>query len=403
MNLVMLIYPSLLFFIFIFIPSFLVAFFSTDTLSVLVFKVTATGLFVFTFFSVAVYLNLSKRKLMFSNGITKTLMLSLFLIFCSSYIYLALDYKGFPVVEYLFNGGAPNELRAGFYKDKEGIAQIAVYIRSILTKGFIPVYAVYAFLFYGRKSFSFVLAVYLFFSLMTFEKSAILWFVLPVVTLLLYRKKYKLLSMYVFIAAFSIALMGVLQQSNSLAENQEVSGFRDSFRIDDSLHNVENYQFFFTDIANKKTLPFLLDRMFWIPFVTVYDTLYYWTKNYDDYLYASTNRHLATITGSSFANLEREVFIFQYGGGEGTTGNANASYIAEAYLMFGFVGVVFFSAVFGSLNGYVVSVDNKALTSAFSVYPFAIITSASFLSMMFSGGLFLYLILFHFLTVRYKL
>jgi len=209
------------------------------------------------------------------------------------------------------------------------------------------------------------------------------------------------------LVVFVVLLLGALQQSGqsgSLSkESDRQSGFRESFEIKSSLYEVDDYQFLFTDIENKKNLPFLLDRILWIPFVTIYDTLYFWSQNYNDVLLFSTNRHLASMTGFPFANIERNVFIFQYGGNEATTGNANASYVAEAYLMFGLMGVVLFSAAFGALHGFVVSTRNEVLISAFAVYPFAVIISASLLSMMFSGGLFLYLILAHFFMVRYRL
>lgn len=403
MNLAMLVYPSVLFFVFIFLPSFWVFFHASDDLSALVFKIAASGMVVFALFSFLVYFNIGKNKSILTRKAVDKLMFWLFVGFVCSYVYLIFDYKGLPVFEYLINGGVPNKLRSEFYKDKEGMVQVAVYLRSVLTKGFIPLYAVYSFVFYKKKNFILVFLTYLFFSLTTFEKSAILWFVLPLVVYFLYSKRYKLLVVYIFLAAFSIALLGFLQQSESSGAESTTSGFRDSFRVTDSLHNVESYQFIFSDIANKKTLPFMLDRIFWIPFVTFYDTLYYWTVAHDDYLYLSSNRHLAKLAGIPFANVERNVFIFQFGGGEGTTGNSNASYIAEAYLMFGFLGVVLFSALLGFINGYVVSSGNWILISAFSVYPYAVILSASFLSMMFSGGLLLYIILFNILTVRYKL
>lgn len=407
MNLIMLLYPSVLFFVFIFAPALLVAVFAADTFSTLVFKIAAIGFVTFTASSFLVYLGLTKKKDMTNSKYLKSIMFVLFFIFCCSYVVLVFDYHGLPVIEYLIHGGSPNQLRSEFYKEKQGFIQVAVYIRSILTKGFIPLYAVYAFIFYKRKMFIMVFVIYLFFSLMTFEKSAILWFVLPLIFLFIYQKKYKRLVACVSLIVVVVFMLGALQHSEPIngleARSGGLNGFRESFEIRGALHEIDRYQFFFTDIDNKTSLPFLLDRMFWIPFVTMYDTILFWSKNYDDVLLFSTNRHLAKMTGYPFANIERKVFIFQYGGGDATTGNANASFIAEAYLMFGFLGVVFFSAIFGFINGLIVSTGNVVLICAFSVYPYAIITSASFLSMMFSGGLFLYLLLAHALMVRYKL
>jgi hypothetical protein len=132
-----------------------------DGLSFLVLGVVIISLFFILAGQVlAVSFNRKQIKLDTDTKLTFFMFFFLFL-FILSYMYLIFDYGGLPIYRFLLEEVHPNVLRSDFYKNKEGIVNVFVYIRSILTKGFIPVCVVFLF-FTGRKKNSQVFPVFLF-------------------------------------------------------------------------------------------------------------------------------------------------------------------------------------------------------------------------------------------------
>lgn len=399
MNIVIFVLPLLVYLVFMLAPAVLVATTFHDDFSTLVFFIILVS-FLFYLFGYFVFYSLSSRR---SNIVItsffKCLMCFLFFVFVVTYLFMFYDYGGAPVLKYFTSGGAPNVLRADFYKNKEGVLNFFVYLRSVLMKGFVPFFAIYSYVYFRRVYFYFFAIIYVLLSLVTFEKGVLIWFFLPLLVYFIYIKQYKKLFGVVFLSILSVVFLSELQHKDNKGSTEGL-GFREDGWKYSSLHDNNKYQFYFTDVDSIQVLPFLIDRMFWIPYVTVYDTLLYWQKNYDEYLFFSTNRHLSKMFDYEFANIEREVFVFQYGGNENTTGNANSAYFSEAYLMFGFTGVVFFSLFFGVMSGVVLGSKNIVFKSVYPLYVFSVISSASLISMLFSGGLLVFLIIFIFYSRR---
>jgi hypothetical protein len=165
-----------------------------------------------------------------------------------------------------------------------------------------------------------------------------------------------------------------------------------------SLTDRHNYQFMLTDLQEPSVFGYMANRILWIPFVTAYDTLLYWRLSSNStMLHVGTNRHLAKLFGEDFANLEKRVFMFQFHSGEETTGNANAFYVAEAYVAYGFVGVILFSVLTGAIFGQIIRGEAAPFICAMPVVALGLI-SVSLISTLFSGGLLLLLILAFLLT-----
>lgn len=408
--------------------AFYVAIAYNDYLSFLVLVITLTAMFGYV---VSYYLGsrLSfARDLSVSKGRMKVFYIVLY-FYLFSYLALYVHYGGIPIIDVLINGESAPTARAMFYKEVDGLFNIFVYLRSILTRGFLPFAIIILFVTKPRKSFYIYLFLFSALSVSALEKSLLLWFYGPFIVFCLmngYKKElyFSLLSVFLFFCLVTAVSFGSADSASFASGNdiyrscqecessKEVGGygFRHANQKIDignnnfstvSLKDQDNHQFLMHSTAHGGAVTYILNRIFWIPYVTVYDTLGYWHERYDGFILFGVNRHLSALFGYEFADLEREVFRYQYGSGYSSTGNANSAFFAEAYIGFGIFGVVLFSSIIGWFSG-VVGKSN--------IYPFACslpfivkgLISVSLISMLFSGGLFFYMLFYLYFTKRLR-
>lgn len=350
---------------------------------------------------------------------------SVFRLLCGLYLgsYLGLYYYngGVPILELYLHGGVSSLLRASFYKEQEGVALVLVYIRSLLTRGFIPFAIVVLFCTKTRFKFYVYLIVVCCLSVSAMEKSLLIWAVAPLLFFqLVARLKADIIRtlaifalFFCFVSYLSLGDKDDLAVGSARPAVPEVGWLVNELpkfphaqsgngRVKPvALYNEPNYQFELYDVQEQNKLDYMLNRVVWIPFVTVYDTVLYWKKSSKPMLVFGVNRYLASLFGYEFSDLERQVFRFQYGSGEGSLGNANAAYIAEAYVGFGYTGVAIISLIVGLMYGWVVRAGVLPFICALPVISFGLL-SASFLSMLFSGGLMVFLICVLFFSRKVK-
>jgi hypothetical protein len=74
-------------------------------------------------------------------------------------------------------------------------------------------------------------------------------------------------------------------------------------------------------------------------------------KVYETYfsapLHGATSSLISAVFGLPRINLENMIFAYEWGQNSGGTGSANSVYLTEAYVNFGWTGVVIFSAITG--------------------------------------------------------
>jgi hypothetical protein len=137
----------------------------------------------------------------------------------------------------------------------------------------------------------------------------------------------------------------------------------------------------------------LINRAVWIPFVTVYDTFRYWIESHDGrHLLGITSRPFAFLHEKEFLFLDREVFKFQFGGDDFTTGSSNAAFFADAYVNFGVPGVIILAFLAGGFLGWISTIGHAASSAAAVVMAFGFSVSAV-LPMLWSGGAWLFILL----------
>ncbi|WP_457955053.1 hypothetical protein [Achromobacter xylosoxidans] len=367
-------------------------------------------------------------------GLRGKFFFSLWILYFASYAGLCLNLGSVPILEVLLRGGDASLLRAEFYKAQGFPWVIFVYSSSILIKGFLPFAVVALFMTRSRVAAYAMLSVVSLTLISGFEKAALVWAYVPLIVYFFSMRRYRdvIIVMAMFVCFFSIVSAVSLRSDLRIAEKQSAivaSHWDDQTRrpfaelpnhlfgtyggtgtpavvyasdeqpiaIPVALYDEENYQFMFYDLSEPNTLSYLLNRLVWIPFITVYDTVLYWEQTGDQFLQFSTNRHLAALFGLDFADLERRVFMFQFKSGEDTTGNSNAFYGAEAFVAFGYPGVAIFSIVIGFMFGLMARMRCAAFVCPIPVIALGLV-SVSLISTLFSGGLLLFFLLSFLLT-----
>jgi hypothetical protein len=132
---------------------------------------------------------------------------------------------------------------------------------------------------------------------------------------------------------------------------------------------------------------FLLYRTLEVPIVTVTDSLDFWRQRYSgEPLHGATSSLLSSAWGLQRIPFEREVFVYQYGAFETGTGSANAAYFVEAYVNFGYPGVLLLSVALGAVIGYVGRSEDAALRCTLPLVLYTVFVGGM-LGMLFGNGL----------------
>lgn len=416
----------LLFTVFIGLPSLVVFIIFEDYLALMMCILLVTAFLGFYIGAGFGYEITHRRELDFS--ISKQRIIT-FLMLCFIFTYLLMFYEfgGVP----LFQSGSVDNtsiLRAEFTKSKAGLLGALTYFKSVFSKGILPIVTCWMYLFLPKKRFYIVLIMISFLLLSAFEKAGLIWVYIPLFVLQLNYKRYKefyissaiALILTTFVSMLSLTHLasnttyekdkevfrtaGRIINYNLKSELEEpVAAFKYDYGADYSFNNVnlyeqeEQYQFLLTFGDQSDPILFMVNRIVWIPFITAYDTLLFWQLNYTEHLSFGVNRYFASFLGYEFADLERRVFRFQFGSGIESTGNSNASFIAEAYIGFGYFGVFIFSCFFGVVVGTLIKGDVLVFISIIPIMYFSIL-SGSLISSFFSGGFLFIIILFYILT-----
>lgn len=134
-------------------------------------------------------------------------------------------------------------------------------------------------------------------------------------------------------------------------------------------------------------ISFVINRVLWIPYITAYDWLGFFHKKLSgEYLLGRTSGLIGLITGKPNFPMEREVFSYQFGGTALTTAAANACFLVDAFVNFGWIGVIVYAGLFSVLTWVVVKQGNLAMQACY--YYFALQASMGGLSgVLFSNGM----------------
>lgn len=417
-----------------------------DQVSFLIFALSVISTIVISIFSLLSHSALIFLKADIQTRRSEIISKAIVLIFFTTYLVLAIDFGGFPVSNFFLEGGNPAILRAEFSKEKEGFVNAALYVRSMILKGLLPL-AILVLVEQRQRLWVFwSLAAFTLVSVLTYEKAIVLWIGIPLALYYYLKARYWSVirsmtwSILIVVIVSGLQLSGAVRlyatgsyQSAPLIKNVDLGWQHPSvltgyiglqnpsvsaqIQLDDSaffdpdillwkasLKNVKNYRFLLhtTNVSTAyNILGMVLNRAFWIPFITAYDAILFWREEFNEkLLFFSINRHLARLFGSEFSNIEREVFRFQFGGNFDSTGNANFVFFVEAYIAFGLVGVLSYGCLIGLILGLLGGSSSKVVVAA-GFAPIFSFLNASFISSLFSGGV-VFFILFVMLIPKWE-
>lgn len=107
----------------------------------------------------------------------------------------------------------------------------------------------------------------------------------------------------------------------------------------------------------------IINRIIWIPYVTAVDWFRYQDiKLNGNYVLGQSIRPLAYLSGKDRIYLEKEVAELQWGGPSGAT--SNAVFFADAWLNWGAIGVILYSAILSITIKIIIASGNKAIIAA---------------------------------------
>ncbi|MGZ6298750.1 MAG: hypothetical protein ACXWM2_05135 [Parachlamydiaceae bacterium] len=141
---------------------------------------------------------------------------------------------------------------------------------------------------------------------------------------------------------------------------------------------------------------FAFNRVFWIPYITAYDWLGFWEKTFSgSYLLGRTSGLISWISNQVQFPMEQEVFKYQFGGGVDSAA-ANACFLIDAFVNFGWLGVIAYAAIFAALTRIIVVQGNLAMMACYPYFVFQA-SMGGMTGVLFSNGMLLLILIAFFI------
>lgn len=303
-------------------------------------------------------------------------------------IFLVITFATAPTVPILsaLNGAESNDLsaeRGAFLKGREGAELILLYMSTFLVNTIVPYSIV---LLYERGSSKRYLATFLFFifCISFMQKSLFLNCLLPILAFLADKRRLNNRILFLILAgAFSILMITTYLSLRGEQMDQYIS----------------EGGYFSASYAPHSPFEYFLWRSVSVPVFTATDTLIVHEEQFrGNNLWGATSSFISGIFGLERINIERYVFEYQFGSWN-EVANANAVFIIDAFVNFGWLGVILFGVFVGLVFRWFRLSDDVAFRSLWTIFAF-VLFSAPLIGMLLSNG-FAYM-LFHALFIRVK-
>ena len=390
-------FPSVGFFVFVFlisvtyciVPFVLFVFFSASELflklSYLTFFSLATLVVGYCTPMIDGQFSTGIRRVVISGSVFNSVVWGGFLIFAVYTFYTA---PSIPLYSALQGANADDlsQERGDFFKGRTGAESMLLYLSTIFTTVLIP----YSLVLMYRDNYKwrhFWFLVSFAFCISFLQKSLFLNILLPVLVFFAITGR---LSLKVFFGCLlGIPLILVVAVFLSLGGASTAMESKD----------VPAAFYFSSRYLPLGGMDYLFWRIFAVPLFTATDTLLVHSELFKgELLMGATSTLLSLVSGMERINIERFVFQHQFGSWN-EIANANAVFISDAYVNFGWVGVFCFSFFVGQIFRWFRVSRDIAFKSLWPVFALTLY-SASLIGMLISNG-FLY-ILFHALFLRVR-
>jgi len=315
---------------------------------------------------------LKQVKILISYNIVLYVVFGLFCFISAIVIFTA---PSIPIIE-SFKGADIDSLsqnREDFLKARSGLSSTLGYFVGFVNSYFLPYTLIVSLERRNKFSYFFILAFSIY-SIISLEKAYFLKIGIPLFIYLFIQSKNKFLFV---VKGFSVIFL-ILILMFSLAQFGE-GGL------------VLNQADFFSIMYKPGgTIEAIIWRAAVVPIVTALDALNVFINDFDrQYFLGDTSSFLAFLKGSTHINFERFLYQFQFGGSE--TGNANQFFLMEAFINFGWFGVILFSIIVGKIIRLGIYFLDLAYLSVIPLFIFNIF-SAGIIGIFLSNGFLAFLI-----------
>ena len=285
--------------------------------------------------------------------------------------------------------------REMFFKARTGFDRILVYINALFTVSILPFLV--ALLYLTKSKYRHIFLVFFILTLLlSMEKSLIARAILPLLVLVVNGviiEKY--ISVNIILGVLFIGLIFITTLTLGRLSSDNVVLIQEVIDIDP----ITARYFIISNPDN--VIQFLLNRIFWIPYITAIDWLSYFNEIlHRDYVYGASSSLISGLFGMERMNLERLVFEYEWGQNESETGSSNTVYFVDIFLNFGWIGVIVSNMIIALVVNFFEFCDNKAANATFFVFAYFIVTS-SLIAVLFSSGLLLLMFLMLILKTSY--
>lgn len=314
---------------------------------------------------------------------------------------------GVPLWSALFGDFSANELeaqRGAFLKTREGWAAMLPYISAVFAGAVLP-YALSRLFFY-RSRFRWIgFAAFIFYSISHLQKALFIQVVAP----LFYLAARRLIWTYVGLVMLLVGSVGLVYLNTVLAR-----GVQDEANIERLLEEREQRSdairgrsasapksdhdaaesmrdelffppyFFRADFRPVSAGEHMLWRIVSVPIFTASDALAVLDRRFDNqHLYGATSSFVAAAFGLERVNFDAEVHGYQWG--DMRVGRSNSVFLTDAYVNFGWAGVIVFSLFVGqAFRWFAISTD-EAFRSMWPLFAYNIIQASLIGSLLSSG------------------
>ncbi|MGB6213675.1 hypothetical protein [Pseudomonas mandelii] len=251
------------------------------------------------------------------------------------------------------------------------------------------------------------LAIFLLSLILTLEKSLSILALLPLFYLFFQKQDYKRAVVLVLLTFTSVGLTSYLARGGAEAPDKTSITYEPEKNPTEK--NVEPKIIIAKSAADSQsmaTLPekynmfsgnsqveYILNRVLYIPYMTAHEWIRYKHEVMNDgYTLGRSISLVAILLGEKKINLERDVFTFQWGQNNTATGSANTAYFIDAYLNFGTAGCLLYTFTIVCILRLTTK-SNIATLQACIFVPMIFLLFNSLTAMIFSGGLFLLILL----------
>jgi oligosaccharide repeat unit polymerase len=335
------------------------------------------------FFLIAVHFesnyNISLVKLRVDYQLFSNIVFATFIIFV---LITIITSEKIPIIASLEGADAESlaYYREKFLKARQGWQYSFVYINAILAGVIVP-YCICVGYERNSKFRHFHLIIFFLYSISFLEKAFFLKIGIPLFLLFLSKSKQKVVTI---ISGFGIMILVLLLMT--------------IISTDNSVSTTDPGDFFTAYYAAQSPIEKIFWRSLVIPVVTALDAIRLFELDFNgEFLYGATNSSLSFLFGLERVEFEKQVFGSQFGQNEVGTGSANSTFLTEAYINFGFIGVILFSFIAGKIIKVFISSKEISMKGISILFIYGIFNS-SLLSTLLSNGFLILLLINQFIV-----